>query len=769
MSGNGGTVDDLPRVAIVGFGLRVPGARTPEELWAMLRDGVEGIEHFPYERRERSLLDPDEQEDPTWVGAAGVLPDAGCFDAGFFGYNPLEAAVIDPQQRVFLECAWEALEHAGVDTVRLEGAVGVFAGAGANTYQFNLFGNRQVRDLLGSFQLSLANNKDFVTTRTAYHLDLRGPCVTVQTACSTSLVAVHLACQSLINGECDLALAGGVTVRAAQREGYRYVPGSILSRDGHCRAFDASATGTVPGNGAAIVVLRRLADAVADGDTIYAVIRGSAINNDGARKVGFTAPGVEGQAAVISEALLVAGVEPETISYIEAHGTGTELGDPIEVAALAEVFAGVGDGAKTCALGSVKSNVGHLDTAAGVLGLIKTALAISHGEIPGSLHFERPNPRLELERTPFRVSASLTPWSPPGGPRRAGVSSFGIGGTNAHVVLEEAPVQAPGDPVCDDREAWELLPLSAKTPAALARASKRLAEHLAAHPEQPLAEVAHTLQVGRRELPHRRAVVCRDAADGARRLAETATAGATGAPPPLVFMFPGQGSQHVDMARALHEGDPAFRADVEACCEAARPRLGRDLRELLFPEPSAAEECARRLANTAFAQPALFAVEYALARRWIDWGLEPRAMIGHSVGELAAACIAGVWSLDDAMALVCERGRLMQAAEPGAMLTVALPEDEVCAMLPPSLVVAAVNARRADGGLGAHPRHRAFRDRARPAGRRVLPPVAHLACVSLAHDGPGGGGLRVGGARRERARARDPVRFLHDRRMDRRR
>ncbi len=550
-------------------------------------------------------------------------------------------------------------------------------------------------EALGRYQIAVANKNDYLPTRVSYKLNLKGPSVNVQTACSTSLVAVHMACRSLLASECDVALAGGVSINAVPGVGYLYEEGGIASPDGHCRAFDAGARGTVGGSGAGVVVLKRLADAVADGDRIDAVIRGSAINNDGALKVGFTAPSVEGQAEVIATALAAAGVDPASIGYVEAHGTGTVLGDPIEIAALSQAFHAGTPGRGFCAIGSVKTNLGHLDAAAGVTGLIKAVLVVKHGLIPPSLHFEEPNPAIDFASSPFRVNARLSEWRSDGSPRRAGVSSFGIGGTNAHVVLEEAPAVAALEPP----RPWHLLLLSAKTATALEAATANLAARLEETADDGLemADVAYTLQAGRRALSHRRMLVCTGRADAAAALRSldrerVLTREHGGESRPVAFLFPGQGSQSPGMGADLHESEPAFREPLDRCAELLRPELARDLRELLFPPAERAEEAARELTCTALAQPALFAVEYALARLWMAWGVQPQAMIGHSIGEYVAACLAGVFSLEDGLRLVAARGRLMQSLPEGAMLAVALPEEELQPLLNGDLAISAVNA-----------------------------------------------------------------------------
>jgi amino acid adenylation domain-containing protein len=681
-------------VAIIGLAGRFPAAKNPDEFWRNLRDGVESVSFFKDDELQSSLLDgPPPKGDPNFVKARAVLENSDFFDAAFFNINPREAEIMDPQHRVFLESAWEALENAGYSRDSYGGLIGVFAGASMNTYLFsNLLAHRELTALVGGFQIMLANDKDYLPTRVSYKLNLRGPSLNVQTACSTSLVAVCLACQNLLNYQCDMALAGGVSITFPQKRGLLYQEGGIISPDGHCRSFDASAAGTVSGDGVGIVVLKRLSEALADGDNVRAVIKGCAINNDGSQKIGYTAPGVDGQAEVIAMAQANAGVEPETISYIEAHGTGTPLGDPIEIAALTKAFR-AGTAAKGfCAIGSVKSNVGHLDAAAGVAGLIKTVLALQHQQLPPSLHFQRPNPKIDFADSPFQVNDKLRGWKSGRTPRRAGVSSFGIGGTNAHVVLEEAP---PSEPSGGSRS-LQLLTLSAKTDSALGTATANLAEHLTAHPEVSLADVAFTLQTGRKPFNCRRAAVCRNVADAAEALAapdakSVFTGSAIEPEPPIAFMFPGQGAQHVNMGRELYETEPVFREHVDRACELLKPLLELDLRTVLYPGPGGAEEATRQLTQTFITQPALFVIEYALAQLWMNWGIRPQAMIGHSIGEYVVACLAGVFSLEDGLALIAARGRLVQKQPPGAMLAVRLPEGEVRSLLGRRLSLAAVN------------------------------------------------------------------------------
>ncbi len=668
-------------VAVVGLSGRFPGARNVDEFWARLCEGGESITFFS-------------DGDPDYVKAEAVLEDIELFDASFFGFTPREAMTLDPQHRIFLEESWAALENAGYNSETYHGRIGVFAGESLNAYFLhNLYPNRKLLDSLGASQVVIANDRDYLATQVSFRLNLKGPSLSIQTACSTSLVAVHVACQSLLNHECDMALAGGVSVSVPQGAGGLYQEGGIISPDGHCRAFDANARGTVKGSGAGVVVLKRLADAINDRDTIHAVIKGSAINNDGAMKVGFTAPAVEGQASVIEEALAVASVEPSTIGYIEAHGTGTALGDPVEIAALTQAFRTRTEATGFCPIGSVKTNIGHLDAAAGVASLVKTILALEHKQIPPSLNFQQPNPNIDFANSPFFVNTELRHWDTNELPRRAGVSSFGIGGTNAHVVLEEAPASVRPD----SSSSPQLLVLSARTQNALVQARANLATHLEQRQQLDLADVAYTLNVGRKELEHRLAVVCRDVADSVATLSAPSRSRVfTGASEyekrPVAFMFPGQGAQYVGMGRALYEREPVFRDELDHCAELLRSWLGVDLRRIVYADDLPPAEAAARLADTRFAQPALFAVEYALAKLWIEWGVEPQAMIGHSIGEYVAACLAGVFSLEDALRLVATRGEIMQRLSRGAMLAVSLTPEQAEPLLSEQLSLAAVNS-----------------------------------------------------------------------------
>src|SRR2546421_778174 len=680
-------------IAIIGMVGRFPGAKNIDEFWQNLQHGVESVSFFSEEELKSSGVASTLLNDHHYVKAGAILNDVELFDAAFFGFNPREAEVMDPQQRLFLECAWEALESAGYDSETYEGLIGVYAGAGMNTYLFNLYANSAVRESVAGFQAMISNDKDFLSTRVSYKLNLEGPSIVVQTACSTSLVAVHLACQSLLSGECDMALAGGVSIQIPQKAGHLYQEGWIFSPDGHCRAFDARAQGTVRGSGIGVVCLKRLADALAAGDSIHAVIKGSAINNDGSLKVGYTAPRIEGQARVIKVAQDVAEIEAGAISYVEAHGTGKGRGDPIEIAAFTRVFRASTEKQGFCAIGSVKTNIGHLDAASGVAGLIKTVLALKHKLLPPSLHYETANPKIDFASSPFYVNTRLAEWKANGVPRRAGVSSFGIGGTNAHVIVEEAPeVEDSGK-----SRRWQLLALSAKTSSALEAATENMVQYLKQHPDLDLADVAYTLHIGRRAFSHRRVVVCHDLDDAVSTL-ETRnpqrllTGMQEQSDRPVVFMFPGQGTQYANMGLELYQSEPIFREWVDRCSEillslatsdASRRRGTLSGGQVIMDFKS--------LHETLNAQLALFVMEYALAQLWMAWGVRPQAMIGHSIGEYVAACLAGVLSLEDALALITTRGRLMQALPGGAMLAVPLAEEKINPILGPALSLAAIN------------------------------------------------------------------------------
>ncbi len=728
------------RIAVVGMAGRFPGAHDVDAFWRNLRGGVESIARITHEEALASGVDADLLARPDFVRAYGVLDEADLFDPDFFDLTPRDAELMDPQHRLFLEQAWRALEHAGCDPRTFSGPIGVFGGSNLNSYLLALVARHGTRaaDVL---QARIRADKDFLTTMVSYKLDLRGPSYAVQTACSTSLVAVHLACQSLLDFHCDMALAGGVSVSVPLRGGYVAREG-VLAPDGRCRAFDAGAVGTVEASGVGVVALKRLSDALADGDRVHAVILGSAVNNDGAQKVGFAAPSVEGQIEVVALAHAVAGVPAESIGYVEAHGTGTPMGDPVEVTALTRAFDTPERG--FCAIGSVKPNIGHPDAAAGVASLIKAVLALEHREIPPSLHFRESNPAIEFAESPFYVADRLLPWNRRGGaPRRAGVSSFGIGGTNAHVVLEEAPAVAARAPSAEP----ELLVLSARTPEALDELGAALAGHLEGNPGLELGDVAFTLQQGRRAFPHRRALVAASTAEAAALLrsadpAAVVTARAADPDPGVVFLFSGLGTQYAGMGRELYEREPAFREAMDRCFRVLRDGWGMDLREVLYgaPAPAAAGGGGLRallrgaggpsdddpLQGSRWGHPAMFSVGYALAELWRHRGIEPRAVAGHSLGEYVAACVAGVFALEDALALVVRRAELLEPIR-GAMAAVALPEEEVRGILAElaaeggAPALAAVNAPRSCVVAGSAEAVERFAARARARGELVLP------------------------------------------------
>lgn len=689
---------DLPEaaIAIVGMSCRFADARGIDEYWDLLQGGREAIRTYSDEELLAAGVSPASLRNRNYVRRGAPLEDMECFDATLFGMSPRDAAIMDPQHRHFLECTWEALENAGHTPQRFDGVVGVFAGSGHNAYMpYNLLTNSKLVRDVGLFLLRhTSNDKDFLTTRVSYLFDLKGPSINVQTACSTSLVSIHMAAQSLLNGECDMAIAGGSSIELPHRQGYIYEEGEILSPDGHCRPFDAASQGTVFGSGVAVLALRRLEDAVAAGDHIYAVLRGSAINNDGAGKVGYLAPSVDGQAKVIAEALAIADIDAGSISYVEAHGTGTPVGDPIELAALTEAFRQSTDSVGHCAIGSVKGNIGHTDTAAGAAGLIKVALALHNGELPASLNFDAPNPALGLEGSPFRIQAERSPWttSPGGAPRRAGVSSLGVGGTNAHVVLEEAPPRPASGP----SRRRQLLLCTAKSSAALQANAAALADFIETRPQAGLPDTAFTLSIGRQHLPQRRFAVAACGEEAAARLREIAGQEVSQPKPvaerPVAFLFCGAGPQHADMARGLYDTEPLFRQAVDDGL-AILDRIGvANVRRWLLPNDLDRAQAAAELERPSIALPALFIIQTALARLWMSVGVQPSAMIGHSSGEYAAAHLAGVIDMEAGLRIVSTRGRLFETVRDGGMLSVPLSEAELLPLLPPELSIAAINA-----------------------------------------------------------------------------
>ena len=690
-------------VAIIGMSGKFPGAASVEELWKNLLAKKNSISTWTVDELDPSI--PAElRNDPDYVKARGVIADADKFDHGFFGVNPKVAALMDPQQRVFLETAWAALEDAAYDPAQFAGLIGVYAGMGNNTYfTRNVIGHPELIEQVGDFAVMTANEKDYIATRLAFEFDLRGPALSIHTACSTSLVAIAQAFKALRDGECDMALAGGIALTVPFNSGIVYNEGGMYSPDGHTRTFDANGKGTSFSDGCGIIVLKRLDDAVRDKDHIYAVIKGAALNNDGSDKASFTAPSVRGQAEVIAMAQADAGVTPDQITYVEAHGTATPLGDPIEVEALTLAFGGK-EGDAHCALGSIKSNIGHLTAAAGAAGVIKTALALQQEKIPASIGFEKPNPAIDFANSPFRVAQDNLAWPRvPGKPRIAGVSSFGVGGTNAHVILAEPPVTVASSA----SRSRQLFLLSAKSKTSLDAMTDNLRTWLEAHPEANLADAAYTLQVGRRQFKHRRLIVGGSHGElieaiinkdnnliGTRELHEAA--------PGVVFMFPGQGSQYVNMGRDLCESEPVFKQHFDRCCELFTKEFGNDLKAIIFPKAGEEEKAAEQLKQTIYTQASLFTMHYSLAKLWMHWGITPDAMMGHSIGEFAAACLAGVFSLEDAVKLVANRGRMMQELPGGGMLSVRAAEEDVLKKLPAGCSIAANNGPQLCVASGPH-------------------------------------------------------------------
>ncbi len=701
-------------IAIIGLNGRFPGAPTIASFWQVLVEGRETT-HFFLDAELDATVPDTLRRDPNYVAARGILDDADRFDAHFFGLPPTVAQVMDPQQRIFLEIAAETLEQTGYSSPRFEGRVGVFAGCHNNSYYLNnVLTNPQAVDAVGPFQAMTLNEKDYIATRTAYQLNLTGPAVSVFSACSTSLLAIAQAVQSLRSGQCEVALAGGVSLTAPVNSGYLYQEGGMLSRDGHCRPFSADAQGTVFSDGAGIVLLKPLENAQRDGDTIWGVIKGVGVNNDGNGKGGFTAPSAAGQAGAIRAALADAQVSPDSISYVEAHGTATPIGDPIEIDGLTMAF---GDAVRrqSCAIGSVKSNMGHLTAASGVAGLIKTVLAMHHRQLPASLHFSAPNPTIDFAASPFFVNDTLSDW-PAGILLRAGVSSFGVGGTNVHIVLEEGPGTTPRSltsPTGKGLNPYEsensspafkggageanrpaqLLTWSAKRPVSLTQYGHTLADALDQPDAPDLADVGYTLTATRPDYAYRRFAVAIDAPEAVTALRDEKAdvKPVESIPDDIVFMFPGQGAQFLNMGRAFYDCEPVFRQAVDDCADLVRDALGEDIRLVMYLEaPDAAAEA--KLNDTRFAQPALFVTEYALAKLWMSWGIAPTVLCGHSIGEFVAAHLAGVFTLADALTLIATRGRLMSGLPRGSMLSVRMPEPELLPILPKTLSMAAVNS-----------------------------------------------------------------------------
>lgn len=698
-------------VAIIGMSGRFPGAANVEELWKNLLDKKNSISTWTVDEIDPSV--PAElRNDEYYVKARGVIADADKFDHGFFGVNPKVAALMDPQQRVFLETAWAALEDAAYDPAQFAGLIGVYAGMGNNTYfTRNVIGHPELIEQVGDFAVMTANEKDYIATRLAFEFDLRGPALSIHTACSTSLVAIAQAFKALRDGECDMALAGGIAITAPINSGIVYNEGGMYSPDGSTRTFDAGGKGTSFSDGVGIVVLKRLDDAIRDKDQIYAVVKGAALNNDGSDKASFTAPSVRGQAEVIAMAQADAGVTPNEITYVEAHGTATPLGDPIEVEALTLAFKSTGetpgqarsDKGQYCSIGSIKSNIGHLTAAAGAAGVIKTALALQQEKIPASIGFEKPNPAIDFANSPFKVAQDNIAWPRTNTPRIAGVSSFGVGGTNAHVILAEPPVAVASS----SSRSKQLFFLSAKSKTSLDAMTDNLRAWLEAHPKASLADAAFTLQLGRRHFKHRRLIVGGSHGEVIDAIANkdtnlTGTRELHEAAPGVVFMFPGQGSQYVNMGRDLCESEPVFKQHFDRCCELFSKEFGTDLKAIIFPKAGEEEKAAEQLKQTIYTQASLFTMHYSLAKLWMHWGITPDAMMGHSIGEFAAACLAGVFSLEDAVKLVANRGRMMQDLPGGSMLSVRAAEEDVAKKLPVGCSIAANNGPQLCVASGPH-------------------------------------------------------------------
>jgi acyl transferase domain-containing protein/acyl carrier protein len=695
--------DEGSAIAIVGMAGRFPKSPNIDAYWANLRDGLECLSRFSLEELEASGEDPLKANLPNYIPVSGALDGLDEFDAGFFGFSPRDASIMDPQHRNILECAWEAFENAGIDPERFEGSIGVFAGSGHNAYlPYNLLTNPSLLDTVGFFLLRhTGNDKDFLATRISYCLKLTGPSINVQTACSTSLVATHVACQSLLNGECDLALAGGVTIELPHRRGYLYEEGGISSPDGHCRAFDAQSKGTLFGSGAGVVALRRYSDALEAGDIIHAVIRGSAVNNDGANKVGYLAPSVEGQASCMAEALTLADIDPRSVSYIECHGTGTPVGDPIEISALTQAFSEETEDTGFCAIGSVKTNIGHLDTAAGVASLVKVVQSLKHRQIPASLHYREPNPQIDFDKSPFFVNAALRDWEMDADmPRRAAINSLGVGGTNAFMIVEETPAgtERPSGPSRPE----QLVLLSARSAEAVQGGTERLASFLTDQPDLSMADVAYTLSTCRRAFGHRRMVLARDAADAVAAFADPTRVltQPAGKDRTVCFLFPGGGAQYPNMGRDLYQHEEVYRAEVDRGLSALAKKVDFDLKKLLFPAPGDEEAAGEELQLGSRSLPSLFITEYALAKLYMSWGVEPTALLGHSMGEYVAACLAGVFSMEEGLGLVLLRGQLFEKLDKGAMLSVPLPADELAALMGDGLDIAVVNGPSASVASG---------------------------------------------------------------------
>ncbi len=678
-------------IAIIGMSGRFPGANSIQEFWKILENGEETISFFTKEELDKSIP-LSLREDPLYVGARGIVPSAKEFDARFFGMNPKLAEAMDPQQRLFLEIAWEALEQSGYLPKHYDGNIGVYAGAGGNTYYVNnVLSNQELLSQVGSFQANTVNDKDYIASRTAYHLNLKGPAVSVYSACSTSLLAIAEAVEAIRSGRCDIALAGAASVTAPMYSGHLYQEGSMLSADGHCRPFDIDAKGTVFSDGAGVVLLKNLADAKKDGDIIHGIIKGVGVNNDGGNKGSFTAPSIEGQAGAIANALEDARLQPNEISYIEAHGTATPLGDPIEMEGLQLIFGKASEN-KHCAIGSIKSNMGHLTAAAGIAGLIKTVLAMQRGKIPPSIGFEKPNRAIDFDNSPFYVNQKLSDWKS-NSTKKAGISSFGVGGTNVHIVVEEYE----NSPVTSyTTRPLQILPWSAKTNESLIGYQKALGQYLKESPNANLSDMAYSLGITRDTFNHRGFVLSNDSKGLINQLLhqekhKVKSKILKAMPGELAFLFPGQGSQYIQMGRALYENEPIFKKAVDQCAQLLEEELALDIRKFIYPE-SDNLDISNKLNETRYTQPALFIIEYALAQLWISWGIKPAIVCGHSIGEFVAAHIAGIFDLENALKLIAIRGKLISNLPKGSMLTVRMNANDLAKLIPETISIAAINS-----------------------------------------------------------------------------
>jgi acyl transferase domain-containing protein len=660
-------------IAVIGMDCKFPGANNCEEFWENLCNGKKSKTIFTDEELRKSGVPENRINDKHYVKANYVIKDEDKFDASFFGFTAKEAKLMDPQERLLLEASWHALEDAGYAKEGSTNKIGVFVGKSTSQYFMkNILSNYGIRKLEESREVWIGNDINYTATMISYKLNLTGPSVNVQSACSTSLLSVAMGCQSLLNYECDIALAGGVRLAVPQNVGYMYAPGEVFSPDGDCRPFDAKGNGTVIGSGVGIVALKRLSEAVEDGDQIIAVVKGYGYNNDGSSKVGYAAPSVTGERQAVYTAQLLSEVEPETITYIEAHGTGTELGDPIEIQALTEAFRASTDKNQFCALGMVKANIGHLDTASGIAGFIKTCLVLKHGKLPPCINYNEPNKNIDLNNSPFYINKELMDWKPQCGVRRAGVSSLGIGGTNVHMVLEEAVEERPVKSTLGSN----LLLLSAKTRSSMEKMAADLSNYLKKNKTADFENVLYTMNTGRKEFMFRSQLVCSSREECIEKLERiTDFVNLSESRESIVFMFPGQGTQYIGMAKELYERVGAFRKEMDYCSDYLKGKLHYDLCEVLFHRAST-EENQNFLSETQNTHAALFCVEYALAKTLIHLGIKPSAMIGHSIGEYAAACISGVMELETALTLIAERGRIIQGLRRGSMLSVNLSAKE---------------------------------------------------------------------------------------------